>query len=620
MEHELIHILMFLFDYTVRGNDGIYSAHGKLFQCMAHTHFGHTEFHHEMGLNPDRLKREDVRPGMFVRFTRRFQGDSEETKIYGRVVELLPKRASVREIYPQPGREWRASIAGLVEVSEEEIPRLKRELPSTQSKETLKSSTEPLKVGDYVKITRKVGGSEQTAYGQVTRTLIKNIAVREICPQPSREWKGRPGNFVKIEYNQIPGCDKAPPPLLPREEVMKKDLQIGDLVSFNSAKKSEMPRMVHGVVSQLLPKNVRVEEIRPQKGRIWTVNPRALTKEGRDLSGKAENSLPSLKKECKKLISSKLFQIFESGDRLIVNHVRGKKGTEDIVQLRNSLDSKYQVPITLEFTNYSNISPPGIELPKEAYENIKVAIRDFEWGEPAPLRILPTVVGSHPPSISTKIYPFPLEEKIQKIVQTTHTSFSVHFLGDKVNLSIFNEYLPLLKRYAAELTIPLSNKEIEQARSTRGTFHQGDEICKFLLKLRDLLKIQAEIATSRENRCSRNYILASINGYPYGGVIVCHSYDHPDRLLIGETVEYPIPKLFSIFFPEKASSLPQLDPDLDISLRKLALMNGNSYIYVSSTDSKSLNQGYELASDQSLAPFRECSLKFGGKVYRKSLY
>jgi hypothetical protein len=211
-----------------------------------------------------------------------------------------------------------------------------------------------------------------------------------------------------------------------------------------------------------------------------------------------------------------------------------------------------------------------------------------------------------------------LEEKIQKIVQTSYSSFSVHFLGDKVNLSIFNEYLPLLKRYAAELATPLSNEEIDRARGTRGTFHQGDETCNSLLKLRDLLKIQAEIATLPENRCSRHYLFTTINGYSYGGVIVCY-YDHPDRLIIGETVRYPIPELFSIFFPEKASSLPQLDSDIDISLRKMALLNGGSSIYISSTDSKILNHGYEIAEDQSLAPFRECSLKFGGKVYRKKL-
>lgn len=89
MEHELIHILFFLFDRFQRGIDPIHSAHGKLFQCMAHAYFGHTDFRHEMGADPEAMKREDIRVGMFVRFTYTKRGQ-DDIVVYAQVQQLLP--------------------------------------------------------------------------------------------------------------------------------------------------------------------------------------------------------------------------------------------------------------------------------------------------------------------------------------------------------------------------------------------------------------------------------------------------------------------------------------------------------------------------------------------------
>ena len=51
-EHELIHLLMELWAFAdpSREPKNIYAPHGKLFQCMARTYFGHTRFDHDLGI------------------------------------------------------------------------------------------------------------------------------------------------------------------------------------------------------------------------------------------------------------------------------------------------------------------------------------------------------------------------------------------------------------------------------------------------------------------------------------------------------------------------------------------------------------------------------------------
>lgn len=45
-EHELIHLFLWLWNH--RGKGPLYSSHGKLFQCMLFSLFGHTEFRHSL--------------------------------------------------------------------------------------------------------------------------------------------------------------------------------------------------------------------------------------------------------------------------------------------------------------------------------------------------------------------------------------------------------------------------------------------------------------------------------------------------------------------------------------------------------------------------------------------
>lgn len=65
-EHELIHLIMFLWKYEGKG---VYSAHGKLFQCMLNSYFGQTEFRHSLfaGDVSSHLTRADIYVGMKVK-------------------------------------------------------------------------------------------------------------------------------------------------------------------------------------------------------------------------------------------------------------------------------------------------------------------------------------------------------------------------------------------------------------------------------------------------------------------------------------------------------------------------------------------------------------------------
>jgi len=49
MEHQIIHLLMIIWEYFSDPDDEIYGTHGKLFQCMSREYFGHTIFEHDLG-------------------------------------------------------------------------------------------------------------------------------------------------------------------------------------------------------------------------------------------------------------------------------------------------------------------------------------------------------------------------------------------------------------------------------------------------------------------------------------------------------------------------------------------------------------------------------------------
>ena len=66
-EHELIHLLMFLWKFSGKGP--VYSSHGKLFKCMVYAYFGQTEFKHSLlaGDIASHLTRADLNVGTIVR-------------------------------------------------------------------------------------------------------------------------------------------------------------------------------------------------------------------------------------------------------------------------------------------------------------------------------------------------------------------------------------------------------------------------------------------------------------------------------------------------------------------------------------------------------------------------
>jgi len=94
-EHELVHLYCSLKGYTrkIREGEGkmYYSPHGKLFQEMVFSYFGHTEFRHDLnkGDATDLLSKDDCFVGMNIYF------DSKGTKIYGRIDKLNPKTCGV---------------------------------------------------------------------------------------------------------------------------------------------------------------------------------------------------------------------------------------------------------------------------------------------------------------------------------------------------------------------------------------------------------------------------------------------------------------------------------------------------------------------------------------------
>jgi len=112
-EHELIHLLMTAYDYQGKVTKGpgkqIYSAHGKLFRCMAYAYFGHTEFVHNLfaGEASEILTKEDFEVGRGITV------DIKGVTHGGLVTKILTKNIEWVEIYPIAGRKWRSNPGAL---------------------------------------------------------------------------------------------------------------------------------------------------------------------------------------------------------------------------------------------------------------------------------------------------------------------------------------------------------------------------------------------------------------------------------------------------------------------------------------------------------------------------
>lgn len=95
-EHELIHLYCSLKNYTraIKTGPGkmYYAPHGKLFQELAFSFFGHTEYRHSMGHGDieDQIEKEECQIGMDVYFENEKMG-----RTYGRIVRCNPKKCKV---------------------------------------------------------------------------------------------------------------------------------------------------------------------------------------------------------------------------------------------------------------------------------------------------------------------------------------------------------------------------------------------------------------------------------------------------------------------------------------------------------------------------------------------
>lgn len=105
-EHEIIHLYCSLKGYTRKVKMGqgkrYYGPHGKLYQELVFSFFGHTEFRHCFGLGDMsiQLTKEKTHVGMSVFF------NDKNGKIYGKVIKCNPKNAQVnignKQIYNVP--------------------------------------------------------------------------------------------------------------------------------------------------------------------------------------------------------------------------------------------------------------------------------------------------------------------------------------------------------------------------------------------------------------------------------------------------------------------------------------------------------------------------------------
>lgn len=84
LEHEIIHLLMMLWNYFDKEKTDVYSKHGKLFQCMIREYFGHTIFDyiHEIDIISYERKSPTMKAGKLVNWSNSCYLDSLLTSIF----------------------------------------------------------------------------------------------------------------------------------------------------------------------------------------------------------------------------------------------------------------------------------------------------------------------------------------------------------------------------------------------------------------------------------------------------------------------------------------------------------------------------------------------------------
>ena len=256
-EHELIHLLMQLYQYqdkTPESNqtNDTFTVHGKLFQCMVFLYFGHTEFTHSLllGEASTLLKREDIKLGMRVKFKGR---DNEER--HGIVVKLNPKSAKVKV---DGGNEWSVGYGGLSlsdkkilgeDVSLPDVPKdinwFRPDAPNAPFEK------DKFKVG--MKVVYFYKGIEY--HGTITRINAKRASVE----QHNGLVGLIPYSMLKIDNS----AHSADAPLF-KEKNIKNDIRVGDRVKI---------RIKPGVTENgiITKKNPSKAIVTTDDGKTWNV-------------------------------------------------------------------------------------------------------------------------------------------------------------------------------------------------------------------------------------------------------------------------------------------------------------------------------------------------------------
>lgn len=95
-EHELIHLLMFLYYYDNKPSYGqptdTFNSHGELFRSMTYMYFCHTDHKHSLfnGEASDKIKKEDIILGLRIKYQ-----SKDGNEYHGNVSKINPKSAKI---------------------------------------------------------------------------------------------------------------------------------------------------------------------------------------------------------------------------------------------------------------------------------------------------------------------------------------------------------------------------------------------------------------------------------------------------------------------------------------------------------------------------------------------
>lgn len=211
-EHELMHLLMQLYEYqgrtpTYDQSSDTFTMHGKLYQCMAFLYFGHTAYKHDLlgGEVSDKIKKEEARIGMTVKFF----SEKRNEEIHGRIIKLNPKTVIVQH---SDGRSWKVPYTMLVK-SDEELP------PANEAPRLVKEFMVKAQFKPRMRVTYSFKGTDY--YGTITRINPKRASIET-----------DDGRNHLMPYHMLKQTDRPPPKVLSdfEKKNIKDEIRVGDMV------------------------------------------------------------------------------------------------------------------------------------------------------------------------------------------------------------------------------------------------------------------------------------------------------------------------------------------------------------------------------------------------------